>query len=175
MKQGKIEKTSAYKYVSNMVNDKGNMDDQLKYMEGKIGGIVRGGKQMCSSSRIGKSEMDGKKLIYEALAVPAIYYNIETWTNLRVSDVEKLITIQGKLIKGLFGLPKCTPYWGLLHELGILPIMSTLTYKKLMLYHNIINSDDERVTKQLVKEQEKYMDLKKAGRVKLRKKRWKLG
>ena len=26
----------------------------------------------------------------------------------------------------------------------------------MMLYHNIINSDDERVAKQLVKEQEKY-------------------
>ena len=34
---------------------------------------------MCCSSRIGKSEMDGKKLVYEALAVPAIYYNIETY------------------------------------------------------------------------------------------------
>ena len=91
--------------------------------------------------------MDVKKLVYGSMIVQALFYNIETWTNLRKSDMEHLETLQGKVIKGIFGLPKATPYWGLLYELDILPIKLLLTYRKLMLYHNFMNSDDRRVVK----------------------------
>ena len=62
--------------------------------------------------------------------------------------------IQGKVLKGLFGLPKSTPYWGLLFELDVVPIMFLITYKRLMLYHSLINSDDRRVAKHVVRAQE---------------------
>ena len=52
-------------------------------------------------------------------------------------------------------MPKSTPYWALLYELNVIPIKLVITYKRLMLYHNIVNSDDKRVIKGLVKEQEK--------------------
>jgi hypothetical protein len=155
VRQGKIGKTDVYKYVGNMVNNKGNMDDQLAYMEGKIGGIIREGKKMCCRSRIGKAEIEAKRLVYEVLAETAVYYNVEAWTNLRMSDTQMLKTLQAKILKGLFGLPKTTPYWGLINELGVMPIISRLTYKKLMLYHNIINSDEDRIAKHLVREQER--------------------
>ena len=59
-------------------------------------------------------------------------------------------------MKGLYGLPipKTIPYWGLLYELDIVPILYVITYKRMMLYHNIVNSDDSREIKHLVKEQE---------------------
>ena len=66
--------------------------------------------------------------------------------SLRLSDVEKIIIIES--------LPK--EYCSLLHILGKMPIMSLLMYKEMMLYHNVTNSDDERVAKQLINEQEKY-------------------
>ena len=105
-------------------------------------------------TRVGKSEFDAKNLVNETLSVPAVFYNIESWTKLRKSDVMKLKSIQGRLIRGLFGLPKTTPYWGILYELRILPITLLLTYKKLMLYHNLINSDDDRIGKIIVEAQE---------------------
>ena len=63
-------------------------------------------------------------------------------------------SIQGQLLKGLYGLPKSTPYWGILYELDVIPIKYVITYKRLMLYHNIMNSDDKRVIKHIVREQE---------------------
>ena len=50
-------------------------------------------------------------------------------------------------------MTKTTPYWGIICELGIRPIMLTLLYKKLMLYHNLMNSDEERMAKKLVEVQ----------------------
>ena len=154
VRQGKLEKTDLYKYLGNMVNELGNMDDQLKFMEEKLPGILREGRKMCCSSRIGRYEMEGKKLIYDVLAVAAVFYNVEVWTNLRNSDKEKLKSIQGKLIRGLYGLPKTTPYWGMIYELQIMPILLLLTYKKLMLYHNLMNSDEERLGRLVVEAQE---------------------
>ena len=47
----------------------------------------------------------------------------------------------------------CTPYIGILMETGIWPIKEKIEYQTLMLYHNLINSDEERVAKLLVREQ----------------------
>ena len=68
--QGKLEKTSQYKVLGNMVNDKGNIDDQLVYMESKVGGIIREGRSLCCSSRVGKSEIDAKILVNNTVRGP---------------------------------------------------------------------------------------------------------
>ena len=96
VKQGKIEKVRVYKYLGNMVNEEGNMDDQLKLMESKIGGIVSEGKRICHKSKIGRYEIEGKKLIYEQTAVSCVFYNVEVWTNFRQSDKDKIESIKDK-------------------------------------------------------------------------------
>jgi hypothetical protein len=68
----------------------------------------------------------------------------------------ELEKVQGKLLKMLLKLPDGTPYWGLLNELGIWPLEDLLNYKKFMLLQNLMNSDDSRVTKNLVNYQKKY-------------------
>ena len=153
--QGKLTRTSVHKFLGNYVNDKGNLDDQLKYMEGKVGGLVSEANKICSQNKLGIYEWDGKKIVYKAQITPAVFHNIEAWTNLRKTDWEKMETLQGKILRGIYGLPKSTPYWGLLHELNIIPIKLLITYKRLMVYHNLMNSDDDRVAKHIVREQEK--------------------
>ena len=153
--QGKLKRASVHKFLGNFVNDKGNLDDQLKYMEGKVGGLVSEANKICCQNKLGIYEWDGKKIVYEAQITPAVFHNIEAWTNLRKTDWEKMESLQGKILRGIYGLPKSTPYWGLLHELNVIPIKLLITYKRLMVYHNLMNSDEERVAKHIVKEQEK--------------------
>ena len=100
-------------------------------------------------------EFSAKKHVYLTLATKSIFHNIEAWTNLRLADKDKLECIQGKMLRSIFGLPKATPYWGILYELDILPVHLMLTYRKLMLYHNLVNSNKQRVCKQIVERQEK--------------------
>ena len=154
IKQGKIKRTNEYEYLGNWINEKGNIDRQLEKMETRAQDAIRICNDMCSQSKIGGMEFSAKKLVYETVAVRMVFYNIEVWTNLRKKDQEKLETIQGKILKGIFGLPLSTPYWGILYELDILPIHLLLTYQKLMLYHSLINSDEERTAKQIVIQQE---------------------
>ena len=111
-------------------------------------------QEHSARNKVGKMEIEAKLFVYTMLGLTSIYFNIEAWTNLRQGDMDKMEVIQGKVLKGLLGLPKSTPYWGLLYELQILPIRLLIIYKKLMLYHNIMNSDEERFVKHLVKQQE---------------------
>ena len=61
--------------------------------------------------------------------------------------------MQGKMLKKLLGLPKSTPYWGLLIERGMWPVEGQLRYKKAMLLHNLVHSDDNRVAKRAINDQ----------------------
>ena len=51
-------------------------------------------------------------------------------------DKQEMEMIQGKI----YNVPPSTPYWGLLIELGMKPIEYIIHSKRLMLYHNIINT-----------------------------------
>ena len=109
IKQGTLRKTEKYKFLGNFVNEKGNMEDQINHMETKIYGVIREGNILCCPQKVGKAEIEAKKLIYKAQIIPAVFYNLEGWTNLRKSDWERLEAIQGKILRGLLGLPKSTP------------------------------------------------------------------
>ena len=59
------------------------------------------------------------------------------------------------MLRQFLEVPKTTPYYGLLMETGWLTMEARLDYKKLMLYHNIIHSDDKRVIKKIIEAQAK--------------------
>ena len=53
----------------------------------------------------------------------------------------------------MFELPQCTPYWGILAEAGIWPITHRIEYKKLMIFQNIIQSEEKRLIKEIIEDQ----------------------
>ena len=67
--------------------------------------------------------------------------------------MKKLESIQLKALSSLIGIPKTTPYLGLLNEIGIWSIEERMKYRKIMLYHNLINSSDRRLAKRLILQQ----------------------
>ena len=62
---------------------------------------------------------------------------------------------QANTLRRLLKVPMSTPYMGILNETGIWPVEYQLMYKRLMLYHNIVNSNDCREVKKLILEQER--------------------
>ena len=133
------------------------MDTQLEMMEKRIGVIARETNLIACRDVVGRMEMAVKMLLYEMTITPTIFYNIEAWSNMRETDKDRLEVIQGKILKKLLKLPKSTPYWGILIELGIWPVIWQIKYKKLMLLHNLLHSDDERVAKQVIIDQRDTM------------------
>ena len=53
----------------------------------------------------------------------------------------------------LLNLPDSTPYWGILNETGIWPLQMVVNYHRLMLYQSMIDSEDSRLGRKVIKEQ----------------------
>ena len=87
--------------------------------------------------------------------IPSMLYNLEGWNELSKEELQKLESIQHTALCILLHLPKTTPYLGLLNELGMWKMEERLMYRKIMLYHNILNSDEGRLVKRVVAEQER--------------------
>ena len=81
---------------------------------------------------------------------------MEVWGNMKTGEVEELDKVQGGSLKRLLKVGNTTSYMGVLFETGIWPVSYQLSYKRLMLYQNIANSDDERFVKKLLLEEEKF-------------------
>ena len=58
--------------------------------------------------------------------------------------------MQAQVLKRIIEVPDSTPYYGILMETGWWTMKAKIEYKKLMLYHNIQNSHEERIIKQIL-------------------------
>ena len=64
--------------------------------------------------------------------------------------MQQLEAVQHQILTGILELPRTTPYKALLMELGCWTMEARVSYRKLMLYHDIQRSDDKRVVKRLI-------------------------
>ena len=94
---------------------------------------------------IGKYAIVIRLNIYKTIILPTIYYNVEAWRNISVSETIELEEIQGILPRKICEQRKTTPYFGLLAEFGIWTIKKQIEYKNIMLLHNILTSNDDRL------------------------------
>lgn len=156
IKEGEIERTNEYKYLGWWFNQENTAQRQLKEIESKIDYMVKEIKSTGGKKKVGKHDGRIQGMLYEKVAVPTLTYNMETATNMTIHEYEQLEKIQAKALKKLYNLPKSTPYWGMLIELGVKPLEYIVHYKRLMLYHNIMHSSDDRVAKQILQQQKKY-------------------
>ena len=67
--------------------------------------------------------------------------------------MEIIEKMQKDILTSLFHLPISTPYWGVLEESGSWPMVSRIFYRKLMLFYNLIKSNEKRMAKKILIDQ----------------------
>ena len=103
--------------------------------------------------KVGNMAFQVRLEIFESTVIPTIYHNVETWSKITGKEIEKLEKMQKDILTDIFELPKSTPYFGLLSELGIWPFEELMEHKRIMLFHQIITSDDNRFLKEVIMDQ----------------------
>ena len=141
MKRGIIERTDVYKYLGWWFSEANNIRKQLHEIKSRSGYMVREIKIMGDKIRVGRYDGRIQKMFYEKVVLPTITYNIESTTKMTNKEMEDMEIIQGKMLRKIYNVPQSTPCWGLLIELGMKPIVYMIRSKRLMLYHNIINTN----------------------------------
>ena len=69
--------------------------------------------------------------------------------------MNEIVRIQGTALKRIFNVPISASYIGLIMETGTWPANQRIQYSVMMLYHNIMNSDHQRVVRKIIAEQAK--------------------
>ena len=69
-------------------------------------------------------------------------------------EYESLEKIQKQALYNIFNISQSAPYIAFLSEIGILPAKKQILIKKINLYHTLKTSDDKRVAKKVLEQQE---------------------
>ena len=157
IKRGKGKKSSlklngeelevpAYKYLGEILNNKGNLSDHIAEIERKIKGATA-----SIISETGKKEFKGIKMqaiwqMVDAIIIPIVTYACEGWT-IGKEENKKLQTIFNEVIKILLYLPKGIPTMILLNETGYMPVEYTIMRKKIMQAKRIDMMKEEALIK----------------------------
>ena len=153
VKAGVVGECDEYEYLGFWVNQDGNCLLQIEKKSKKVKGQVLALKSLASYHNVGPAYINVRLQLYENCILQSLLYNLEGWNKQSKKEIKKLESCQHKILCSLLGIPKSTPQLGLLNELGIWSVEERLKYRKIMLYHNIVNSDDRRLCKRVIEEQ----------------------
>lgn len=159
VKSGTIKEVDEYKYTGFWVNKEGNCQLQVEKKKKKMRGEVVALKSTACYNNMGEAYVNARLDMYEICLIPSLLHDMECWTKQSKGEIKKLEKIQAESLCKLLELPRSTPYIGLLSETGIWRIEERLMYRKLMYYNNLVNSDERRLAKRVVEEQDENHDV----------------
>ena len=111
---------------------------------------------MGAKSQAGTEEIRVKLKLFELYLIPAILHGLTELGRILTREIEEIKRIQSKALKQLLQVPISTSTAEALMETGIWPAKEYFQYSTMMLHHSLINSEEERIAKNIVKEQCKY-------------------
>ena len=149
---GKIQKTEEHEYLGFWVNVNGDCQTQIEKKGDKLMGELSSIRKLACKESVGSLYFSVRLFLFEACIIPSMLYGFEAWS-VTVKEIEDLERLQRKMLCNLLEVPKTTPYWGLLHETGAWSVKWRLAYRKIMLFHNIMTSEDIRMAKGVVLQQ----------------------
>ena len=141
-----LEEVPAYKYLGEILNNKGNLSDHIAEIEREMKGATA-----SIISETGNKEFKGIKMqaiwqMVNAIIIPIMTYACEGWT-IGNEENKKLQTIFNEVIKTLLYLPKGIPTMILLNETGYMPVEYTKMRKKIMQAKRIHMMKEEALIK----------------------------
>ena len=156
VKKGKIEITQEYKYLGEWYNENCTHETSIKKRKEKIQTYIKIIKLYGNEFKIGKYTMTTRLKIYKTIVRPAVFHNIEGWSKINKKEINELENIQATILKKICEMRMTTSYFGLLSETGIWRIQEYLDYKKIILFHNIVTSKNNRVLKDVIEDELVY-------------------
>ena len=93
--------------------------------------------------------------LWEAVVLPALLYNSETWVDINTGTVETLENIQNYFVRRLLQVPESTPKPSLLSETGLISMKYRIWTRKLIFVNTLKNMQDGTLAKEIFDEQVK--------------------
>lgn len=98
-------------------------------------------------NKVGNMALEVRKRIYETVAASTLFDNIDTWSNIMENELNTLEKMQYRILRGMYEQPQGTPSWGIMADSVIWSVAYRVEHKKIMLLHNMLNSEEKRLTR----------------------------
>ena len=154
VKNGSIQRALEHKMLGTWFDETGKYGINIQEKRKKLQFMISTTKAEASPKTIGIYAAEGRMKLAETVVIKSILYNAEAFHHYTEDELQDLEKIQHTILTGILELPGSTPYYPLLMETGWWLMSARLAYKKLMLYQNIITSDNKRTTKRMIQVQQ---------------------
>ena len=155
VKKGRFEEVTGYQLLGVWIDGTAKYMINIKKNQSRIKFMINSVKAYANDHTMGCLAVSARIKMTEIGIIPAILHGVEAFPSLTKEEENELEKLQAKIIRDMMEVPQTTSYNALLLELGILTMKARVDYRKLMLYHNLSNSDDRRIAKNLIIEQKK--------------------
>ena len=152
VKGGKLAMVEEYKLLGTWLDESGTCKKNIKKRKDQGEGALKKINRLTHHTQVGNQEVPLKIDLFKTVYLPTLLHNINAWGRLTEEEVGSLEQAQANALKRLMKVPNSTPSLGILNETGIWKVKYQLMYQRLMLFHNIINSHEERVVRKLINE-----------------------
>ena len=125
-----IEETDKYKYLGEIINNKGNLEDHIKMLEGKVEAAYQTILHIAKDKNFKGLKMAIIWKLVETCIIPIIKYGAESRTTTH-KESQKIQTIMNNIIKRILQVPQSTPNDAITIETGILNIQTITEIKQL--------------------------------------------
>ena len=142
----KIEETSTYKYLGDVISDDGKNAKNLEARQNKTIATTVTINSIASGEVLRKIETQVLIELHEKATIPGLLGNAESW-NLNRGEKANLERIEVQALKSLFDLPAHTPTPAIIFTLGTLYTNVRVDKMRFMYLHRILNRDGNHWTK----------------------------
>ena len=153
VKNGTIQAIDEYKYLGDMYSGEGTNMSKLKEKTKKIVYMGNEARRQGSYEKVGRGDMQVRRLIMEAVIIKSILANVEAWVCVSAEELKELDKAHYKLLRTVLEMQKGTPYAGIISETGMWPFSAMLKYKQFMWFHNLVHSDNRRMARRVLLKQ----------------------
>ncbi len=150
VKNGRIQKVPEHKALGTWFDETGEYSINIKKKKEKLQYMISITKNEASPVNMGIFAIEARLKLSEVVVIASILNNAEAFHEYKEDEIKELEQVQHTILTGILELPISSPYYPLLMETGWWTMRGRLSYKKLMLYHNIVTSDDKRVVKKMI-------------------------
>ena len=143
-----LEVTDKYKYLGQIMNNKGNLKDHIKMTKGKVEAAYQKILTTAGNATFHYIEMEVMWKTLETNILPILTYSGEVWKATKKEE-EEINRIYDNIIKRILKTPQSTPRECLYIETGLLdPI--TITKRNRLNMHNRITNGNNQTLKALL-------------------------
>ena len=150
VKNGKIQQATEHKMLGTWYDETGCYGININKKKENLKFMISTNNYEAHPKNVGKLAVAARLNLAEIVTIASILHHVEAFHQYTQKEIQELERVQLAILIGILELPRSTPYYPLLMETGWWLMRGRIAYRKLMLFHNTINSSRKRVTKQLI-------------------------